>query len=55
MLISKMQTKGWDFQAIEKVKKVHHTTIINWLKQVGKLFPDFEHTETNPQVGEWNE
>jgi hypothetical protein len=34
---------------------VHHTTIINWIKQVGKLWPDFYHPETNPQVGELDE
>ena len=41
-------------RAIEKVKNVHHTTI-NWVKQVGKLLPDFYHPETTPQVGELDE
>jgi hypothetical protein len=34
---------------------VHHTTIINWLKQVVKLLPDFNDAETTPQVGELDE
>ena len=28
------------FRAIERVKNVHHTTIINWVKQAGELLPD---------------
>jgi hypothetical protein len=43
------------FRAIERVKNVHHTTIINWLKQVGKLLPYFYDPETNPEVGELDE
>ncbi len=50
----KMYVNGMGFWGIERVKNVHHTTI-NWLKQVGKLLPDFDRTETNPQVGEWDE
>jgi hypothetical protein len=34
---------------------VHHTTIINWVKQVGKLLPDFYEAEITPQVGELDE
>jgi hypothetical protein len=43
------------FRAIERVKNVHHTTIINWLKQVGKFLPYFYDAETNPEVGELDE
>ena len=31
---------GWEAQAIAQVKKIHHTTIINWIKQVGELLPN---------------
>jgi insertion element IS1 protein InsB len=48
----KMSVNGMGFRAIERVKNVHHMTIINWVKQVGKLLPDFYYPETNPQVGE---
>ncbi|WP_445302285.1 hypothetical protein [Microcoleus sp. F4-D5] len=34
---------------------MHHTTIINWLKELEKLWLDFDSTETNPQVGELDE
>jgi transposase-like protein len=51
----KMYVNGMGFRAIERVKNVHHTTIINWVKQVGKLLPEFYHPETNPQVGELDE
>jgi insertion element IS1 protein InsB len=48
----KMSVNGMGFRAIERVKNVHHRTIINWVKQVGKLLPDFYHAETTPEVGE---
>ncbi len=36
----------WDERGIERVKKLHHTTIINWVKQVGKLLPDCYDPQT---------
>ncbi len=35
-----MYVNGCGFRAIERVKKVHHTTIINWVKTIGKALPD---------------
>ena len=35
-----MYVNGCGFRAIERVKKVHHTTIINWVKEVGITLPD---------------
>ena len=43
------------FRAIERVKNVHPTTIINGVKQVGKLLPNFWHSEITPQVEELHE
>jgi len=43
------------FRAIERVKGVHHTTIIYWLKQVGQLLPDAYQPQTVPEVGELDE
>jgi len=43
------------FRGIERVKKVHHTTVINWVKQVGKNLPDTYNPETIPEVGELDE
>jgi transposase-like protein len=51
----KMYVNGMGFRGIDRVKNVHHTTIINWIKQVEKLLPDFYQPETNPQVGELDE
>ena len=51
----KMYVNGMGFRAIERVKNVHHTTIINWVKEAGKLLPDCYDPETNPEVGELDE
>ena len=37
---SEMYVNGSGFRAIERVKKVHHTTVINWVKQVASTLPD---------------
>ncbi len=43
------------FRAIQRVKRVHHTTIITWVKEVGKLLPNADAPETIPEVGELDE
>ena len=48
----KMYVNGRGFRAIERIKGVHHTTIINWVKQVGELLPDTYEVETIPEVAE---
>ncbi len=49
----KMYVNGMGFRAIERVKGVHHTTIITWVnKKVGELLPDTYEPETVPEVGE---
>ncbi|MGL4880262.1 MAG: IS1 family transposase [Waterburya sp.] len=50
-----MYVNGMGLRAIGRVKKIHHTTILNWLKQVGELLPDAYAPETIPQVGELDE
>ena len=50
-----MYTNGSGFRAIERVKGVHHTTIINWVKQVGGLLPDAYDPKQVPDVGELDE
>lgn len=42
----KMYVNGMGFRGIERVKNVHHTTIISWVKQVGELLPDYYDPET---------
>jgi transposase-like protein len=51
----KMYVNGMGFRAIERVKGVHHTTVIYWLKRVGERLPDAYESEIMPQVGELDE
>ncbi len=50
-----MYVNGMGFRAIERVKGVHHTSIINWVKQVGELLPNAYDSEIIPEVGELDE
>ena len=50
-----MYVNGMGFRAIQRVKGLHHTTIIHWVKQVGELLPDTYDPETVPEVGELDE
>lgn len=43
------------FRAIERVKGVHHTTVIHWVKQVGQQLPDAYAPDQAPEVGELDE
>ena len=51
----KMYVNGMGFRGIERVKGVHHTTVITWVKRVGQLLPDAYEPETVPLVGELDE
>jgi insertion element IS1 protein InsB len=51
----KMYVNGIGLRAIEWVKGVHHTTVVNWVKQVGKLLPDVYDPEVILEVGELDE
>ncbi len=50
-----MYVNGMGFRAIERIKGVHHTSIIKWVKQVGELLPNAYSPETVPLVGELDE
>ena len=50
-----LYVNGMGFRAIERVKNVHHTTIISWVKQVGELLPQAYEPDVTPQVGELDE
>ncbi len=54
-LCLKMYVNGMGFRGISRVTGVAHTTIINWVKQVGELLPDTYNAEDTPQVGELDE
>lgn len=51
----KMYVNGSGFRAIERVKKVHHTTVINWVKEVGIALPDTPDRSEIPEVTEVDE
>lgn len=51
----KMYVNGMGFRAIERVKGVHHTTVMKWVKQVGSLWPNAYQPEVIPEVGELDE
>jgi hypothetical protein len=36
---------GMGFRGIERLKGVHHTTVINWVKSVGELLPGVPMTQ----------
>ena len=50
-----MYVNGMGFRAIERVKGIHNTTIMDWVKQVGELLPDYYDPELTPEVGELDE
>jgi len=51
----KMYLNGMGFRGIERVKGVHHTTVMTWVKAVGENLPDAYDPEVIPQVGELDE
>jgi insertion element IS1 protein InsB len=51
----KLYVNGMGFRGIERVKGVHHTTVITWVKQIGQLLPDAYDPEVPPKVGELDE
>jgi transposase-like protein len=50
-----MYVNGMGLRAIERVKKVHHTTVMDWVKKVGSRLPDYYNPEQIPEVGELDE
>lgn len=47
-----MYANGMGFRGIERIKGVHHTTVISWVKAVGKHLPDAYDPYQISQVGE---
>ena len=50
-----MYVNGMGFRAIERVKGVHHTTVIYWVKQLGEQLDDAPEELEIPEVGELDE
>jgi len=47
-----MYVNRMEFRCIERVKGMHHTTVIAWVRQVYTQLPDAYDPETPPKVGE---
>ena len=54
-LCLKMYVNGMGLRAIGRVTDIHHTTILQWVKQVGTILPDAYDPEAVPEVGELDE
>ena len=50
-----MYVNGMGFRGIERVKGVHHTTLITWVRAVGECLPDTYAPDKIPEVGELDE
>ena len=50
-----LYVNGMGLRAIERVKRVHHTTIGLWVKQVGQMLPDARPEVEIPEVTELDE
>ncbi len=50
-----MYVNGSGFRAIARVKKVHPSTVMLWVREVGELLPDVYDPEQTPNVGECDE
>jgi hypothetical protein len=50
-----MYVNGSGFRAIERVKKVHHTTVIYWVKQIGTQLAEHPETTEIPEITEIDE
>jgi hypothetical protein len=46
-----LYTNDMGFRAIERVKGVHQTTVIHWVKQVGPHLPEAYAPHKAPEVG----
>ena len=46
----KLYVNGMGFRAIERVKGVHNTTVMAWVKEVGELLPIAYDRETTPLI-----
>ena len=50
-----MYVNGMGFRGIERVIGVGHTSVINWVQQVGECLPDAYDPDEIPQVDELDE
>lgn len=48
----KMSVNGMGFRGIERVTDIHHTTVINWVKQFGEYLSDSYDPDEISEVGD---
>jgi transposase-like protein len=45
-----MYVNGLAFRAIERLKNVHHTTVIIWVKKTGEILPNSLLSDEIPEI-----
>jgi transposase-like protein len=50
-----MYANGMGFREIERSEGVHHTSVINWVKQAGEILPEVYNSEPMPKVEKLDE
>jgi transposase-like protein len=50
-----MYVNGSGFRAIQRVKKVHHTTVINWVRELGNALPNSPEYNEIPEITQVDE
>jgi transposase-like protein len=50
-----MYVNGLGFRAIERLKNVHYTTVITWVKKTGKILPNLPEGDEIPEVTQVDE
>jgi transposase-like protein len=50
-----MYVNGSGFRAIQRVKKVHHTTVINWVREMGNALPNSPEYNEIPEITQVDE
>ena len=51
----KMYLNGMGLRGIERVTKIHHTTVMNWIKEAGLNLPDTPEESEIPETTEIDE
>lgn len=50
-----MYVNGLGFRAIERIKNVHHTTVITWVKEMGKILSNAPESDEIPEITQVDE
>jgi len=50
-----MDLNGMGLRGIERVTKIHHTTSMHWIREVGHQLPDAPEAEEIPEVTDLDE